>query len=495
MIHDAALLNQEFRDENSSRNYPFSDVALFAASGVEFPKDAIIDALLHVPGSSRVCMSRYNGTAKRIEFADSVSGDSVGYVDYANGDFTVWKDYGYSQIIESGGWYVLANSARVAVGTVVVLNDPALDFQFAVGDMDLAPSCMLASAIPGVSGIAVGNVFVPGPVMFRGVDGVVAYSFISPSGESVVKFQGVGDTAAELATCYSLPDAATAICVSQEAGSTVGFADASVMSYTLSSPASHSLSVAVVGTLVDDLYAGHILVTDQGDRVRILSNASSGGTTTFHLDGYVSGTSVEIVVPNILYITHRSLYTTLYSGTVSFHLPGSGAMHLFESYAPDILVGSYIAVLLEDGTSSCGEITSNLGNLVTVELDRYPDPAAGAAYTIQREGCTALSDVCGATSGIGQPLSPDVADPCDPNVPPGKPCSLAAVPNKCYYPINGALWILSGAVDRPLMGVSARQVPVLNSVADRSGTVTEISETRGTLTISTRGTSTISAQG
>lgn len=506
MISNTTILNPEFRDENMLRNYPFSDTATFTAAGVEFPRSCILDALVRVPGITEVFMSRFNGVSKVIEFSDA-TGVIVGTARYGDGDYTIYAESALASIVENAGWYSLDAATKIPVGIVVPGELTVEDFQFDSGTMPLVPSCCLSPEPKAVEAIIIGSTRLSGPVVFRGTNGVVAYSFIGDNGagDKVIKFQAIGSVPGELESCYSLPVVTTSICVSQQEGSPIAFGDAVLQGPFTVTEQPVPDEIFITGPLMDGLaeaepnrYAGYLVDTDTS-RARIVWHTYSGGMTHIKLNSAMAVTSFYLVAPHIIYMGHRSIYNVVGSGV--FLWVSQFNIILDKSYPDGSLIGCQAVFYTGnvDGSnpsSICTPVLSNVGNIIRIDesVAEQLVPHINKWYEIREEMYSTIGDFCDRAVKMPLPDSDpvsDVEDPCLGEIKPDSgTCVFPSKDSRCYYPLNGRIWLLPARNiegDRPLLGLLASSKQVINTVVNRSGTSSEITETRGTLTMSLRG--------
>lgn len=504
VVSNITIINPEFRDENAQRNYPFSDTATFMAGEVEFPRNCILDVLVRAVGVPALYLTRFNGSSKIIEFSDA-AGVVAGSVQFSGGDYTIYAEGSIGSIVEKNGWYGVDSEYRVPIGVVVPGELVVDDFQFTRGDMGIVPSCHLSSEPNAVEAVVVGTTRLSGPVVFRGTNGALAYSFIDKSsGDKVVKFQAVGSLPAELDSCYSLPVVATSICVEQEEGSPISFED-----ITLQGPFN---GVARVGStnefIMSDLfldngqpadpnrYAGYI-VDAGGARARILWHTYTGGDTHFEIDSSINPAGFVLVVPNVVYMGHRSIYNVLLEG-VFMGIGVNGDVTLDQEYEDGKLVGSKIAFYVGQPAIStiCTTVEANQGSKVWIDeaVANELAPYVGNRYEVRATMYSTIGDFCSREVKMPLPDSDPVSVVEDPCLGGEKPdsgyCTFPSKDRRCYYPLGGRMWILPARNidgDRPLLGILSGSKTVVNTVVNRSGVSSEITETRGILTVSLRG--------
>jgi hypothetical protein len=296
----------------------------------------------------------------------------------------------------------------------------------------------------------------------------------------------------------------TSICVEQRAGSSIGFDDVVVQGpFTkaddnIEAEGDEFTMTTPFDDISDNRYAGYILETPT-ERARVLQNSRDGSLTRVKMDRVVAVPSFVLVAPNIVYMGHKSVYSVVYSGKVQNYikLAGTYQVTVDTEMEPHTLAGSwFLFYSVAESKSICTMVLDNTEHVVFLETAPSTLPAFGDMYEIRLAMYTSISDICSRDLKMPLPDSNPVAleyDQCSTAIlPDPDSCSLfPAKEERCYFPLNGVFWILPGRNvegDRPLLGISASAKTVATTVVNRSGTASEIVETRGTLTVSLRGT-------
>lgn len=174
----------EYRNLNQHISYPFTDDASRTSSAaVVLPQDWLVDACVCVrSGGPRLYIRLYDAADATVVVADSDTG----------------ADVAYGAIPEAGDVIRLYDlSALQRPAGVLVLGDeawrPASDLEFDYSATALCASCMVSSAVPGVSALLdpAGN-GVTGAVDVIGAQGIRVTSRTDVSGRNRIRVDVIG---------------------------------------------------------------------------------------------------------------------------------------------------------------------------------------------------------------------------------------------------------------------------------------------------------------
>ena len=179
------VLLGEYRNQNSRRNYPFTDNAILTdTDGIELPLDFIIDAFMYpIDLENSLYLSKIDFEEKKIYFADTITDTIHGCAEFTLDDSEAYVyDIDYTRQI---GTLVFGAGLTSIFGGRNLRTFLPLATSF-------CPTAFIALNQEGVRGIAIGNSLITGAITVEGEDGINITSYIGTTGKNILKIDVVG---------------------------------------------------------------------------------------------------------------------------------------------------------------------------------------------------------------------------------------------------------------------------------------------------------------